>query len=79
MHLFMPAVRLRHGARKWAWEFFDRIFDANVVIVTYLLVRILKTFKAKLTALKCCKCVQYEYSTQISDTLACCELKVTYR
>jgi len=53
MHLFIPAVRLHHGALKWAWEFFDRIFDANAIIV------------------------QYEYS-QISDTLACCEMNVTY-
>jgi len=78
MHLFIPAVRLRHGALKWTWEFFDRIYDANAIIVTYLLVKILNTFKAKVTALKCCRGVQYEYSNHISDTLACYELNVTY-
>jgi hypothetical protein len=78
MHLFIPAAMLNHGTIKWAWEFFDRIFDANAIIVTYSLVKILNTFKAKLTALKCCNGVQYEHATQISDTLACCELNVTY-
>jgi hypothetical protein len=48
MYLFIPAVRLHHGALKWAWEFLDRIFDAIAIIVTYLLVKILNTFKAKL-------------------------------
>ena len=49
MHLFIPAVRLHYGALKWVWEFFDRIFDSNEIIVIYLLVKILKTFQAKLT------------------------------
>jgi len=77
MHLFIPAVRLHHVALKWAWEFFDRIFVANAIMVTYLLVRILNTSKVKLTALECCKGVQCEYSTNTSDTLVCCELNVT--
>ena len=69
---------LHHGALNWTWKFLDRIFDAKAIAATYVLVKILNTFKTKLTALKSCKGVQYEYSTQISNTLACHELNVTY-
>jgi len=33
VHLFIPGFRLHHGALKCAWEIFDRIFDANAIIV----------------------------------------------